>query len=491
VIRRLLSLDTVWWALPLSFAVLWCFLTPVEPADFWYQAALGRRVAAERAVPAADQASFSQAGEAFRYQSWLAGLALDQLLESGGVPLVVLANAALMALAAALLLLAAARRCGSLPLASVLVFVTVPLVGNNWNVRAQSFAIPLFCGFLLVIERLRAGGRGPVWVLPLLMAVWVNVHGSFVLGLVLLATVLVAEAPWRPARLEALLPGALGGPAWRRLAIATAATALATLLNPAGPRVFAYVGELSANPLVTGRMVEWQPLDLGTPFGAAVLAYVLAVAGSLAFVVRRPRAGDLALFVGFAWLGFSMVRAVIWLVYVSLPVLASALTRFAPRRERPDAGGPPALNATLLGLLAGGLILCSPWVKPSLPLDERMRPLVARGTPVAAVEHIRAEPDRPARMFHTMEYGGYLMWALPELPVFVDPRIEFYSPAIWSDYLSIVDDRDALAIIDRWGFDGLLLSKTEQPALIRTLLESGRWSVRYEDAEAVYFRPAG
>jgi hypothetical protein len=90
-----------------------------------------------------------------------------------------------------------------------------------------------------------------------------------------------------------------------------------------------------------------------------------------------------------------------------------------------------------------------------------------------------------------MECGGYLMWALPELPVFVDPRIDFYAPAIWTDYLAIVDDRDALAIIERWGFDGLLLSKSEQPALIRTVRDSGRWIVRYEDERTIYLRPAG
>jgi hypothetical protein len=424
------------------------------------------------------------------HQPWLAGLLLYFLLEAGGVTLVVLINAVLMGLAATLLLITMARRCRSLMLASILLFLLIPLVGNNWNVRSQSFAIPVFCAFVMVVDRVRGTSRGPLWILPLLMIVWVNVHGSFVLGLVLLAAVLLAEWPWRPAPLDAVLPGVMDRATWRRLLVAAAATALATLVNPLGPWVYGYVGALSTNPLVAGRMVEWQPITNRTPFGMAALCYVLAVMFSLAVTARRPRAADLVLLAGFTWLGLSMVRAFMWLVYVSLPILAEALAGLRPRRERREAGGSPVLNAIVLGMLLTFAVLSSPWMKERLPLDERMRPLLASGTPVRAVEHIRDESDRPSRLFHTMEFGSYLKWALPELPVFVDPRIEFYAPQIWSDYLSIVDDRDALGIIDRWGFDGLLLSKLDQPGLIRTVRESGRWAVRYEDEGTVYFRPA-
>jgi hypothetical protein len=349
----------------------------------------------------------------------------------------------------------------------------------------------LFCAFVAILARLRATGRAPLWVLPLLMLFWANMHGSFVLGLVLLGVLLVTELPWWPARLRALLPGTLDAAAWRRLLIAAAATLLATLANPVGPRIYGIVGGLSTNPVVTSRIVEWQPITSRTAYGAVVFGYLAVVLFSLAVSARRPRAADLALIAVFAWLGLSIVRAVMWLVYVSLPIWAETLGQLLPERERQRDSGPPALNAALLGMLLAAMALCSPWTKERLPLDERMRPLLAPQTPVAAVEFIRAEPDRPARLFHTMEHGGYLMWALPELKVFVDPRIEFYTTAIWKDYLSIVDDRDALQVIDRWGFDGLLLATAEQADLIRTLRQSGRWTVRYEDACATYFRPAG
>ncbi|HZM00973.1 MAG TPA: hypothetical protein VFD43_12055, partial [Planctomycetota bacterium] len=275
------------------------------------------------------------------------------------------------------------------------------------------------------------------------------------------------------------------------LLAAAAATLAATLANPAGPRVFAYVGALSAHPVVAERMVEWQPITSRTNFGTAVLAYLALVLVTLSVSPRRPRAGDLALLAVFGWLGLSMVRAVIWLLYVSLPIWAGALATLLPRRESRGRGGAPALNAALLAMLLGFLVLASPWVKEGLPLDERMRPLLAPATPVAAVEHIRAETDRPARLFQAMEFGGYLLWALPELPVFVDPRIDFYAPAIWSDYLAIMDERDALPTLERWGFDGLLLPKPGPSGLIRALRESGRWAVRYEDERTIYFRPAG
>ena len=108
---RLLTLDTVWWLLPPCLAAMWAFLMPVDPADFWHHAALGRWIAQQHAIPTADSFSFTQAGQPYYYQAWLGGLLLYLALAAGGVTLVIVLHAAVLVGSTALLLRWTVSRC--------------------------------------------------------------------------------------------------------------------------------------------------------------------------------------------------------------------------------------------------------------------------------------------------------------------------------------------------------------------------------------------
>ena len=88
-----------------------------------------------------------------------------------------------------------------------------------------------------------------MWI-PLLMPVWANLHGAFVVGLGLLAVELVAAA-WRRDRRSAI-----------RFLLVGAASVAGLLLNPWGARVLAYPALLSTKPAVTGMVTEWAPASL-------------------------------------------------------------------------------------------------------------------------------------------------------------------------------------------------------------------------------------
>jgi hypothetical protein len=472
--RRLLTLDTVWWLLPPCLAAMWALLMPVDPADFWHHAALGRWIAQERALPTVDTFSFTQAGQPYYYQAWLGGLLLYFALAAGGVQLVILLHAAVLVASTTLLLRWTASRCRHLPLAAALVCASIPLVANNWNVRPQTFAIPVLLAFAWTLDVHRRTRTAPLWLLPPLMALWVNLHGTFALGLLMLAIAMLAEGLRPPGRGRAL--------GWFSL------TALATLANPHGVAIFGYLRGLLTHSTVKERIVEWQPLTSEPVFAAFVAAYALLLAGALLSARRRPPPADLLLAAVLAVIGWSSLRSVMWFVWLTIPMLADALATGRAAFERAPAAGRPAVNAALALVLLGGVAACSPFVKPRLPLDDRMRPLIALETPVEAVEALAAAPDPPRRLFHPMEYGSYLMWAEPRVPVFADPRIELYPPALWSEYLDILAGRDALRRLDDLHIDALLLSRREQAELIRAVEASGGWTLRHEDERAVYLR---
>src|SRR5262249_44143388 len=132
------------------------------------------------------------------------------LYSAGGATLIALVQAAVLAGTYGLLLLLCVRRGAPPRLAAiVLLVVAVPLSASNWNVRPQSYALVLSVLMLLVLARWRqksepnfigAFRRGRLWALPLIMFIWVNVHGSFVLGGLLIALAFLAEAARRALR---------------------------------------------------------------------------------------------------------------------------------------------------------------------------------------------------------------------------------------------------------------------------------------------------
>ena len=80
-----------------------------------------------------------------------------------------------------------------------------------------------------------------------------------------------------------------------------------------------------------------------------------------------------------------------------------------------------------------------------------------------------------------MGYGSYLIWAVPDQPVFVDPRVELFSSAIWDDYFSMSRGQQVAELVDRYEIDRALLSRQEQPELGQALARLPEWRREYQD----------
>ncbi len=488
-------LDPVWVLAALGIIFAFVSVQPIQPQDFWWHLRVGQIVAETGAVPTTDQFSFTVAGQPYIYQSWLAGLILYVTQRLGGPELVVLMQAVTITLAYGLILAHCWHVSRQARLAALVTLLAAAVGYGNWNVRPQTFSILLFVIFWVILSRYRRGERAGLGLLPVLMMIWINLHGAFVLGLALTTLVLAGETVKRLARWQ---PEPLS---WRAISLLTAVTAslpLAMLLNPRGPLIYRYVQGLGTNPTVQGLIVEWQPTDIRTLEG--LLFFSLAGLVALLFLLRgRPTdPTDFLVYAAFLWLGLSAVRHQIWLGLVAAPLAVaygpaawatapSVLKRWLAGLARP-APARPRLNALLAGLILLGVIASLPWCKPYLPLIAAKQGVIAPGTPVHATAFLRAG-GQPVRLFHAMDYGSYLIWAWPAVPVFADARIELYPERVWQDYLAITyaryDWEDRLAA---WEIDTLLLDRTGQPLLIEAVASSPCWERCYEDEATVIFR---
>jgi hypothetical protein len=505
IVTPRLTLDHVYIFVAVVLLALRPMLTPIPPNDFWWHMATGRAIIASGQIPLVDSFSYTQAGMPFFNQGWLAQVLMYGLYQAGGLPIVILSQALLIAGAYGLLLRLCIQRTGRLRMSvALLLLTTMPLSFDNWTVRPQSYVFPLFVGFLYILVQYRLGMARRVWMLPILMICWVNMHGSFVLGLALIALTsfgMVVEHYWGQRNRVPTGPTDATASAIpneqatdraprtqlpiRLLLFWGAITALATLINPRGIGVLSYVRDLLSSSQVTSLVQEWVPPTIRDLGGMIFFIFLIGTFLLIGYARKKPQFSDLLLLLAFLWLALGAVRNIVWFGFIATPIVCVAVASLLPEPRGRAVQGSGLLNGVLVGLLGLLLLIGLPWFKPVL-LPPSVGALVSEGTPIAAVRFMQSQATRPQRLFHEMGYGSYLIWAAPEQKVFIDPRIELYPFEQWRDYINLGQANNLSMLFERYRIDGALLHATDQEALVQALERDPAWQVAYRDEQTVY-----
>jgi hypothetical protein len=479
--------------------------------------AIGREILQSGEIPQVDAYSQAMAGGIYSsYQMyWLADVGLYSVYNLGGAALSVLVQSLIITLAYAAIFLLCFRVSRSLRVAAFGTIFAAAMGLSNWNLRPQIVTYFLGALFLWAIYEYRMRPRkGLILVFPAAMMLWVNCHGSFPIGLLLLGIWLLDEVVqavrvrWYSRRSSGDGSGGdlrgnedLRGdrPFLRALppVIALVITVLAALVNPLGIGVFQYIVTMSTNTIVQNLVPEWAPPSFNTTGGTTFIVGLLLSSLILAFSPRRPGFFQVIFFLCFSILALKTTRGIIWYGLVMAPVLSDHIAALSAKLRRPgsatgSAGGVPAINTAFLILIFLMGFVSMPWFKHSLRFPESKAGLIHVETPVEATKFLLERRPEPP-LFHAMSYGSYLIWAAqPEYRVFVDSRIELYPREIWHDYLRLSNAQYGWEKrLDHYGINTLMLSRVEQPVLVDSARASGAWQELYSDRYAVIFARAG
>ncbi|MFV9503329.1 MAG: hypothetical protein AB4911_02055 [Oscillochloridaceae bacterium umkhey_bin13] len=498
----LLRLDHLWAILALSLIAGFISMAPTSPNDFWWHLRVGQIIATE-GLPTTNMFAWGVPPETpFTYQSWLGQWLFFQLYQLGGLPLIVFTRNLLGAMTFALVVWEAQQRSGSWRLAALAVLLAAAMSINNFIIRTQNWSWLPFMLTLIILGSYTRQRLGPRWlvVLPVIMALWVNLHGAFVLGLLVAGAFVVGETLRRWLRDPYALP-------WYRLRplyLAALAMLLATLLNPLGPGIFGYVGTILGSNQIQNLIIEWQPPRQSDLAGAAFYAGVLALLAAFGIGRRRPTLTDLLLVCGLLWQAFGGSRSVVWFGMAAMPILAQSLgtAKLAgdatPSLSRRERGAGTAANLAVVILLALGVIALQPWFKPYLPLPVEYQALFApvpgapqsftTTTPVAAVAHLLAEPCS-GQIFNEMGYGSYMAWALyPQARHFIDTRIELFPWERWQEYIAVTEGRDLAEFLDANQVGCVVLDQPLQPGLAAAMPDLSGWRQSFSDGRSEVWR---
>jgi hypothetical protein len=440
--------------------------------DLAYHVKVGELMVAEHALPRTDAFAWTTAGRPWLDQNWGAQLLLYGIWRLGGFPLVVVVNALLSVAAWGLVAAACRRRTANLRVIAGAILIGYVAAVATFSARPQMFSLLLFAAELYLLEAARTRPRVAL-AIPLLMVLWANLHGAFIVGIGLLV-IEVAAATWRRDR-----PGVV------RHLVVTVASVAALLVNPWGVRVLGYALSLPTSRLITGQVSEWGPTNVRQLPGVLILPAIGVLVVALVRAPAPQRVPEqllrMALLGGLA---FWAVRGLAWFG-LALPVTLCALARPHPPRPAAADRGSPALNGLVLVTLAVALAAATPPVQRTL---FGPRPELA-SAPVATADWLAANPQA-GRMFNYQRWGSYLEFRLgPRTQVGFDSRVELPPADRWDRYLAVVAGRwDTERLLEGWGVDQVVTSRQATPALIELLESSGRWRLAFSMGDQLVYQ---
>ncbi len=155
--------------------------------DTWWHIAVGQRIMDTHVLPTADFYSFTAPGTHWIAYEWLGEMAMAFAARMDGLRGLANLQILLVAIVTVLLYYYAYVRCGNWKAACVATGLFLPIASVIFTLRPQLFGYVFLLITFICLEKFRQGHSRALWILPPLMVVWINTHGTFVFGMAMMA----------------------------------------------------------------------------------------------------------------------------------------------------------------------------------------------------------------------------------------------------------------------------------------------------------------
>jgi hypothetical protein len=403
-------------------------------------------------IPKGDIFSYTKADQPWIVQSWLAAVLFALVHRWLGLDGVALLSAFTIALTFMLLFRLLIRRNADLLTAVFLVILAASMT------QFYGFARPLIFTTLFALiwydclDRYKRDGKtGRLMLLPLLMVLWVNLHGGYMTGFILLVIFLAGEILDLLFLCNPIEKAQVGKSAGAFAGVGVVCL-LASLVNPYGYNILTFPFLVASNSYIQTTLVEWSsPSFHRLDFVSFELALLLLIVG-LGRSSKRTTTTELGVILLWSHAALYSARHIpIFAVIVSL-VMGPRLTIGAePGRQKPAMLiGYKNLSERLgymnrffnyhvfvyvMSVSLLGLII----YRPFGVMEGFKGQFNSKNLPVKAAAFIK-DVGLQGNMFNPNEFGGYLIYTLfPDYRVFVDGRADMYGDVFMKRYARLVD----------------------------------------------------
>jgi tetratricopeptide (TPR) repeat protein len=468
-----------------------------EP-DFFMHLRVGQWILENRTIPRQDVFSHVAMGKPWTDHEWLFQVCLYLLYRVGGWSLLSHVRCFLLSLSYYFTY----RTCRLLKLSESLslslTLVAASMAMGSVEFRPQVVTYLLFPLYFYIMLRYLLGYQARLWLLPLLMVPWANMHGAFVAVFVLGALLLGAEfIKHVAAKFVRPLPGTLVP--IERLAKLTAVlglTFLTTVINPYGAEMLLFPFKVIQHPIFFQMIFEWMPPEFPffTPFWTVIAVLVVVIIPAWRQIDFR----NTLLILAWTYLSLSARRNIVLFGYVAVPLfgqIVAGVESLIQEKGVPWLRRLHWLPRALVHAYAVFLVYAVGETLVKNAVHEfgiGINSTVPTATGDFILEH------RPVgNMYNEYNVGGYLIYRLyPHYLVYQDGRVDVYGPKLFYDYKVIesgnprwrkaVKERDLNIFVLTYG-------GTSYPGNLASQLDDDpEWDlVHFDDTCLVYVRNSG
>lgn len=435
-------------------------LTLLSDPDLWWHLADVRLLFSAGHFIHTEPYAFSVAGQPWINPEWLAEVPFwlsNQVFGLRGIYLVTW-----LVIAANILLVyargfARTRNADAAFWAAGLSFL---LMSVNAGPRMIVFGYVALSVELLILEAADRGRQGWLWLLPVVFCVWINLHGTWVIGLALFA--LYCAAGMIRLQMGALAQEAFTAPERKRLLAVLAATLAALFINPYGWRlVWSPIDMMVNQKLNIASVAEWQPLKIGSFEGVTLMIVLLVMVLANLKRGRTWRVYDLAVVFFAFYAAVDHVRFLFLAAVLIAPTLAADLARSFS--SEPNEKTIPAMNA-----LIAAAAVC--YLAIMFPSEAKLQKKLQLAFPLQTIRSIE-----PAWRTFNWDYLGGRM-AFESKPAFIDSRLDtFEHHGVLQNYMAAMNLNDSLAVLDYYRIDHVLVLEPQPIAYL--LKHTSGWQI--------------
>jgi len=466
------------------FSFLWFSLIALEisllaplriaEADIWFHLRNAQELLTRHAFLRADFYTYTTAGSPLVNFEWLSELPYYFAFQAWGQRGLLAVQLVLLWLIFAGVYYLALRRGANFGEAALLTMFGVAMGSYDFAPRMLHFGWLCFIVMLLVLERFQRTGKG-LWGLPLLFVVWINLHGSWVFGLVVMGIYIVSglvEGQWGVVEAERWPP-----PQLRKLLLTFAACVAALFVNPYGYKQVLYPFDLLFRQKINlDNMGEWQSVNFHSGWGKLAMIMIVGMLAAAWFSRKPWKLRDILLGVFAVWAALNHLRFLMFAAIILVPILAPRLRLFPPYDAQKDK---PWLNLAISATIAAIIVV-------SYPSAAGLQGHIDSLFPRDAV-HFMLQRQITGRLFNWYDYGGYIEFYAPEIKTFSDGRTDiFVYNGILDDYIKINSLEQPIELLDKYKIDYVLFPVNHRVGYV--LEHSPEWRTIYEDKVAKLYQ---
>lgn len=495
--RRIVNEPVVWFIPAVTFILVFAMAarTPLDSDMFWHLRA-GEATWSGGKPLLQDMFSFTRFGQHWINHSWLAQVGMFLLYRCGGY----LALGFVTAMLATLSLGLVYPQMEGGPLLRAFVLVLAATVAAPvWSPRPQLASLVFFSAVTYVLYLYKWRGQERLWLLPLLFVVWSNSHGGYILGLLAIGALLVGET----------LNHGLGRAGeevieWNRILKLAGwgfMAGLAAGINPNGAATWSIPFKTVGIGALQESIAEWSSPNFHQLAQQPFFWMLVATLGAAGLSRRQLDGSELVCVAGFAYMAILARRNFGPFALVAAPVLARHISAVieeqrarhaekwrqfhADKWKNPDfhLNKHIRLTLNLLIVIILALVAITKLILVSSPAYVNRE--ITRLYPVDASVWI-AQAQPVGNLFNEYNWGGYLVWALRDYPVFVDGRTDLFDQPLLETYqLTNAGEPGWQDRLDEFGVN-LALVETGS-GLAQKLALNPAWENTYTDELAKVF----